>query len=100
MNNLTPRQTKALQLVAEGFSVDEAAEEMHVSKSTLEKHLSDARERLNARNLRNAIYLAAKRGLIVWCCVALYDADELRRPVRVRLRRREGTVELVGDDFN
>lgn len=98
-NELTPRQTKALQLIGEGFSIDQAADEMHVSKSTLEKHLAGAKDRLNARNLRNAVYLAAKRGLIILCCISVYNVDDARRTSRVRLRKRDGgDIVLIDDD--
>lgn len=97
---LTHKQREALRLVSEGNSVDQAAALMCVSKSTVEKHLKDARRRLYARNLRNAIYLAAKHGLIVLCCVSVYDVDESRRPVRTRLRRRGDKIELIEEDFS
>lgn len=93
---LTPKQRKALEYVAKGYSIEQAADEMCISKSTLEKHIMSSKGRLNATNLRHAIYLAAKQGLIVWCCVTVYDADDIRRSPRTRLRRRDD-VELTVD---
>lgn len=98
-NELSPRQKKALKFIGEGRSIDQAAEDMHVSKSTLEKHLKVAKEKLGARNLRNAVYIAAKRGLIILCCVSIYNADDARRTGRVRLRRRDsGELTLMSDE--
>ena len=71
---------------------EQAADDMNVCRSTVEKFLAASTRSLNARNLRNAIYKAAKSGLIMICCVAAFNADEARRQAR---RRRDDDVTVI-----
>lgn len=89
---MTPRQIEALSLVAHGRSIDQAADEMGVCRSTVEKLLSQAKQRLNAANLRNAVYKAARMSLIIYCAGVMCFAEEARRPSRVRSRRQEMVI--------
>lgn len=62
---VTTRQNEALALIGrDGLSVDQTADAMHCSRSAVEKLLARARVRLGARNLVQAVYLAAKQGAI------------------------------------
>ena len=95
MTKLTPRQLETLEQIARGQSMNEAAHNLGVSRSWVEKSLAEARKRLNARTIPNAVYLAAKSGLIaVVLWAGLSDHDMLRprpprtRPVVVRMVRR------------
>jgi DNA-binding CsgD family transcriptional regulator len=78
------RPTQALQMIARGRSIDQAADDMSISRSSIEKFLMTIRKRLNARNTANAIYIAAKAGLICIACfnVNFADVDAQRRSVR------------------
>ena len=60
---LTRRETESLRLAASGFRVEEAAERMGVSRSSAEKSLSLARNRLGARTTASAIYRANVYGV-------------------------------------
>ena len=64
MKTLTPTQTKALQLAADGLKVSEIAIEMRVSVRTVEAHLANARERLEAKNTTEAAAKAVRSGVI------------------------------------
>ena len=79
---LTQRQEQALFIVASGYSIDECAEIMSISRSAVEKLLQKAKIKLEAVNLRHAIYRAAKIGVIAFCCFAVVDAEEIRRVSR------------------
>lgn len=83
---LTKRQKQAIEVMASGYSIDECAEIMHISRSTVEKTLQKAKIRLEAVNLTHAIYKASKIGLIAFCCFAVFDADEVRRVSRIGRR--------------
>lgn len=92
---LTQRQEQALYIVASGYSIDECAYMMQVSRSNVEKLLQKAKVKLEAANLRNAIYKAAKAGLIVLCCLAILDAEEVRRVSRSGRRELSSVARLV-----
>jgi DNA-binding CsgD family transcriptional regulator len=81
---LTKRQKEALELMARGKSIDAAACEMHVSRSTIEKFLAQCKERLGAANLRHAVFLATRGGLIAVFIGVLVFADDARRSARHR----------------
>ena len=63
---LTERQREALRLVAEGKSSKDAATVMEVSVSMVEKHLRDARERLNVDTTPQAVAKAAMQNQVLW----------------------------------
>lgn len=102
---MTTRQNQALALIGrDGLSVDQTADAMHCSRSAVEKLLARARVRLGARNLVQAVYLAAKQGVIcllvgILCAVGnVPDASLWRRPVRPSVSRvaRVRNVQPVG----
>ena len=62
--NLTPREKQALSLLASGLSQKQAAAEMEISQSMLERHLQIAKARLNASNTLHAVVLALRVGAI------------------------------------
>jgi len=49
-HRLTPRQVEVLQMMAEGLSVAQVAEQLHVSRKTVERHLRHTRQRLSVSN--------------------------------------------------
>ncbi|MBM5810634.1 MAG: hypothetical protein FJ191_01515 [Gammaproteobacteria bacterium] len=61
---LTPRQLDCLKLIAIGKTLDEAAEILGLSYSTVRFHLKAAAESLGAFNRANAIRKAASLGLL------------------------------------
>lgn len=92
---LTHRQEEALFIIASGYSIQECADMMSISRSSVEKLLQKAKSNLNAVNVRNAIYEAAKAGLIVFCCFAILDAEEVRRVSRSGRRELISVARLV-----
>ena len=82
MEMLTVRQKQAVEIVANGYTLDECADIMHISRSGVEKLLQKAKVKLKAVNLTNAIYIACRTGLIAFCCVAVLNADDTRRSGR------------------
>jgi RNA polymerase sigma-70 factor, ECF subfamily len=50
--SLTPRQRTLLQLLADGYSTNEIAEELGIAPSTLRGHLSQLRSRLENHGIR------------------------------------------------
>ncbi len=89
----TAHQSRALQHIANGLSVDQTADAMHLSRSAVEKLLARARAKLGARNITQAVYLAAKQGVICLLVGVLFgvgsnpDASLWRRPVRPSVTR-------------
>lgn len=57
--------------MANGQSIDECAQSMGVSRNMVNRHLERARNKLNASSTTEAVYRAAKIGLIVWTFIAL-----------------------------
>lgn len=61
---LTPRQVELLQLVAQGLSNKELAEQLCVSEHTIKYHLGEIFQRLNLKNRHQAVDYAVRKGLI------------------------------------
>ena len=55
---LTPRQREVLQLIAEGHPFIEVADILVISLRTVNAHSYQLRQRLEARTLAHAVYLA------------------------------------------
>lgn len=62
---ISKRGVEALKLVGSGQNIDRTADAMGISRSTVEKHLFKVKHQLGAKNLMNAVYIAAKGGLIL-----------------------------------
>ena len=90
---MTSRQLQVLRLFAMGRTSIEIAAELGISVSTVEAHLSGARESLGAKNSAHAVYLTCKKGLIavmiaVSALSGLSDNDAVRvRVPQVRVSR-------------
>jgi len=61
---LTKREIEVLTLVIEGKSSKEVAEQLFVSKRTVDFHLANIYEKLNVSNRVQAFREATRRGLI------------------------------------
>jgi NarL family two-component system response regulator LiaR len=61
---LSRREHQVLQLVATGISMDDIAEELFISKSTVKYHLKNILAKMKVETREEAIALAAKSGLI------------------------------------
>lgn len=62
-NPLTPKETRVLQLLSEGYSNSAMAEELFVSDSTVRTHLRNINSKLNASNRTQAVAIARRLGI-------------------------------------
>nr|WP_245273698.1 LuxR family transcriptional regulator [Mesorhizobium sp. WSM3224] len=62
--SLSPRQKDVLRWAAEGFTVDEIADRLAISRNTADTHLRAARERLGVASTVHAVAEAFRYGLI------------------------------------
>ena len=63
---LTKREVEVLTLVIEGKSSKEVAEQLFVSKRTVDFHLANIYDKLNVTNRVQAFREATRRGLITF----------------------------------
>ena len=62
-HELTNREREVVELVAAGFKQQQIAEEMSISRSTIEMHLSNIYDKLGVRSMRKLIIWAYQSGL-------------------------------------
>jgi len=90
MTKYTKRGVQLLERVANGDSIERAADHTFIARSTADKHLAKIKKQLNAKTLYHAVHIATKSGLIMVIFVASVNnggVDFERR--RVSARRRE-----------
>ena len=61
---LTPRQTQVLETIAKGFSYEETAQVLGLSKNTIPTHVRNIYRKLQSNNKSEAIYEARQLGII------------------------------------
>jgi DNA-binding NarL/FixJ family response regulator len=61
---LTPRQTKILKLLSQGFSAKEVSEKLNISYYTVTTHIKNIYNKLQVNSRSEAIYQAIQQGLI------------------------------------
>jgi DNA-binding NarL/FixJ family response regulator len=61
---LTPRQRQTLQLIAEGHSTKEIAQELGLSIKTVETHRAQLMERLDVHDVQGLVRYAIRVGLV------------------------------------
>lgn len=61
---LTPPELEVLRAAAEGMSAEETAERLTKSPGTIRTQRKSVREKLRARNMAQAVYLACKQGYL------------------------------------
>jgi LuxR family transcriptional regulator, transcriptional regulator of spore coat protein len=62
---LTTREHQVLQLVAQGLSAKEVAQEIDIAPRTVERHIENVRLKIRARNRTHMVTLAVELGLLV-----------------------------------
>jgi len=62
---LTAREHQVLQLVAQGLSAKEVAQEIDIAPRTVERHIENVRLKIRARNRTHMVTLAVELGLLV-----------------------------------
>jgi len=63
-SQLTPREREIVQLLAEGKSTKEIANQLVISQKTVDVHRQNTMEKLHLRNLADLVRYAIKEGLI------------------------------------
>jgi DNA-binding NarL/FixJ family response regulator len=61
---LSRRETTILDAIAQGRSVAEIGEELHISPLTVKTHVQNIYRKLEARSRQHAVFLARSRGLL------------------------------------
>lgn len=61
---LTPRELEVVKLIAEAYTNDEIAEQLVISRKTVERHRSNILERLGMRDRVELTRFAIRRGLV------------------------------------
>ena len=74
VESLTPREREVLQLIAEGYTNQQIANELFISVKTVEAHKAHIMTKLHARNRTDLIRYALRKGI-----VRLESADEAER---------------------
>jgi DNA-binding NarL/FixJ family response regulator len=61
---LTPRELQVVKLIAEGFTSDEIARELVISRKTVDRHRANVLQKLGMRNVAEVTRYAIRRGLL------------------------------------
>jgi DNA-binding NarL/FixJ family response regulator len=61
---LTPRELEVVKLIAEGLTGEEIAEQLFISKKTVDRHRANVLEKLGMRNRVELTRYAIRRGLV------------------------------------
>lgn len=99
-DNMTPSQRKVLELSASGMLNQDIADQLGISRRTVEAHLSAAREDLGAKTTTQAVAEAIRKGIILSLTVVCltnalttnYSVD--MRPIRIVRTARSGRKEV------
>src|SRR5436305_8231028 len=61
---LSPRELQVVKLIAEGFTSDEIAQELVISRKTVDRHRANLLQKLGMRNVAEVTRYAIRRGLL------------------------------------
>jgi DNA-binding NarL/FixJ family response regulator len=61
---ITKREEEVLQLIADGCSTPEVAEQLYISQKTVKNHLASIYQKLDARDRTQAVLQAVRRGIV------------------------------------
>jgi DNA-binding NarL/FixJ family response regulator len=61
---LTPRELEILELLAEGFSNEDIAQQLTISKHTVARHRENIMSKLNLHNRSELVKYAIRKGII------------------------------------
>jgi DNA-binding NarL/FixJ family response regulator len=61
---LTPREEEVLQLIADGCSTSEVAQQLYISQKTVKNHLASIYQKLDARDRTQAVLQAVRMGIV------------------------------------
>jgi DNA-binding NarL/FixJ family response regulator len=63
---LTPREREVLQLIAEGLTNRQVANQLHISPKTVDKHRTNLMAKLCVHDVISLVRLAIEQGLVFW----------------------------------
>ena len=63
-DDLSPREEEVLQLIADGCSTPEVAEQLYISQKTVKNHLASIYQKLDARDRTQAVLQAVRMGIV------------------------------------
>ena len=61
---ITKREEEVLQLIADGCSTPEVAEQLYISQKTVKNHLASIYQKLDARDRTQAVLQAVRMGIV------------------------------------
>jgi DNA-binding NarL/FixJ family response regulator len=61
---LTPRELQVVKLIAEGYTSDEIAGALVISRKTVDRHRANVLQKLGMRNVAEVTRYAIRRGLL------------------------------------
>ena len=61
---VTKREEEVLQLIADGCSTPEVAEQLYISQKTVKNHLASIYQKLDARDRTQAVLQAVRMGIV------------------------------------
>jgi two-component system response regulator DegU len=61
---VTKREIEVLQLIADGCSTPEVAEQLYISQKTVKNHLASIYQKLDARDRTQAVLQAVRMGIV------------------------------------
>lgn len=99
--SLTKRQTQIVEILARGFTAQEAADQLFCALPTVRRHLQIACDREGARNTAHLVALSLSRGFIKPLCILLVvtmcnsHLDGLRRGAPKRPYRRLDDIPAI-----
>ena len=64
MENLTARELEIFKLIAKGYSNEEIAKELFISKHTVKMHISIMFQKLGIKNRCELAYMAGKKDIV------------------------------------
>jgi DNA-binding CsgD family transcriptional regulator len=86
------KSMKAVKLIAQGYTIDETADILCVSRSSVEKYLRVERIRLKCRTLAHLVHVVTRDGLICLLIVTLAASSTNTYRRVSRPYRREQTI--------
>lgn len=95
MSKPTARQLVALNHLSHGRNIDQTADTMCLSRSSVEKLLAAAKKRLNARTLTHAVSTAIRGGLICAIAAVSVGGDIDMQRTMARRGRCHGEFQIV-----
>jgi two-component system response regulator DegU len=61
---VTKREEEVLQLIANGYSTTEVADQLYISQKTVKNHLASIYQKLDARDRTQAVLQAVRMGIV------------------------------------